>query len=111
LNRFGESIIESDAPASPDTRDGAALSSSHLHALARIVLAVNRTQDLQKAMQQVVAATIAELDCDAGGVYVVDEGGATASVRHQLFLPPGFLDEAGCVDITSPPYYAVFLEG
>jgi PAS domain S-box-containing protein len=103
--------VESTTPATPEVRDGAALASSHLHALARIVLAVNRTHDLQKAMQQVVAATIAELDFDAGGVYVVDEDGAKATVRHQLFLPPSFLDEVGVVDITASPYDAVFLHG
>jgi len=38
------------------------------------------------------------LALDGGGIYIIDDDG-TATVRHQRFLPPGFIEDVGTVDV------------
>jgi len=81
-----------------------------LDALSRIVLAVNRTDDLQAAMREVLDATIAVMGFDGGGVYVVEPGARMATVRYHQCLPADFIDEVGTVDIDVAPYRTLFLD-
>ena len=81
-----------------------------LDALSHIVLAVNRADDLQAAMHEVLDATISVMDFDGGGIYVVDADARMATIRYQQRLPTDFVDDAGTVDIDAAPYRSLFLD-
>ncbi|MEI6451553.1 MAG: HD domain-containing phosphohydrolase [Actinomycetes bacterium] len=81
-----------------------------LDALSRIVLAVNRTDDLQAAMREVLDATIVVMGFDGGGIYVVEPGARMATVRYHQYLPADFIDQVGTVDIDVAPYRTLFLD-
>ena len=81
-----------------------------LDALSEVILAVNRASDLQAGMREVLDTTIRVMEFEGGGIYVVDDGGRTATVRYHHMLPQEFVDAVGTVDVETTPYRTLFLD-
>ena len=81
-----------------------------LDGLSEVILAVNRAEDLQAGMREVLDATIRVMQFEGGGIYVVDDGGRSATVRYHHMLPQEFVDAVGTVDVETTPYRTLFLD-
>ncbi|MCP1716137.1 PAS domain S-box-containing protein [Methanocalculus alkaliphilus] len=85
--------------------------SAALSILNEIIITANRCQSMEKILETLLTMTIQLLSYDAGGIYLIDPGGDTASVVHSYNLPQEFLTHVRTIGIRSPPASTLFLKG
>jgi PAS domain S-box-containing protein len=85
--------------------------SRHLSILNEIVTTANKAEDLTSLLVVFLDTTLRLLDYDAGGIYLVEPAGKTASIVHAKNLPEEFLTLIRTVTTTEKPYDSLFVRG
>ncbi|WP_211530585.1 PAS domain S-box protein [Methanocalculus chunghsingensis] len=85
--------------------------SAALSILNDIIITANRCKNIQEILERLLTMTIQLLGYDAGGIYLLDPGGETASIIHSDNLPQEFLTRVRTIRIHDPPNSILFLNG
>jgi len=85
--------------------------SAALSILNEIIITANRCTTIQETLERILTMTIQLLGYDAGGIYLLDPGGETASIVHSDNLPQEFLTRVRTIRIHDPPNSILFLNG
>ncbi|CVK31332.1 sensor histidine kinase [Methanoculleus bourgensis] len=82
-----------------------------LSVLNQIIGVSTSATDIEEALEDVLAATIALLDLRGGGIYLVEPGRQSARLVCIRGMLDDFIPPPGVPDITVPPYADVFVAG
>lgn len=82
-----------------------------LSVLNQIIGVSASATDIDEALSGVLAATLALLDLEGGGIYLVEPGRRRARLVCTEGLPEGFPAQPCIPDITAPPYADVLVAG
>ncbi|CCJ35004.1 multi-sensor signal transduction histidine kinase [Methanoculleus bourgensis MS2] len=82
-----------------------------LSVLNQIIGVSTSATDIEEALEDVLAATIALLDLRGGGIYLVEPGRQSARLVCVRGMPDDFIPPPGVPDIAVPPYADVFVAG
>lgn len=67
-----------------------------------------KTKNLPTFFQQTIDTILSSLSIDAGGVYLMDDTGDTASLVYSKQIPEVFLEKIQKIPLTQPPYNTLF---
>ena len=82
-----------------------------LAVLNGIVTAVNRATDARSLLEKALDDTLQLIDYDAGGIYLLDKGGETATIACARNVPADFLATIRTINVREAPYNLPFVEG
>ncbi|MBP7410708.1 MAG: PAS domain S-box protein [Methanoculleus sp.] len=82
-----------------------------LSALNQIIGVSMSATDINETLEEVLAATLALLDLQGGGIYLIEPERRSARLVCVQDLPEGFSPEPCIPDITVPPYAEVLVAG
>jgi signal transduction histidine kinase len=82
-----------------------------LSALNQIIGVSMSATDINETLEEVLAATLALLDLQGGGIYLIEPERQSARLVCVQDLPEGFSPEPCIPDITVPPYAEVLVAG
>jgi PAS domain S-box-containing protein len=84
---------------------------SVLTIINRIVQIAGRTRDMSELMDTALSSILELLAYDAGGIYLIDEGGTTARIACSRNMPPDFFHAVDPIDIREQPFSTVLVTG
>ena len=82
-----------------------------LEILNHVITAANRAEDLPSLLDTGLEETLALLEYDAGGIYLIDHASGTATVVASRNLPDWFLEQVGNVPVRQAPYDTLLVKG
>ncbi|MCK8518404.1 sensor histidine kinase [Methanoculleus sp. 7T] len=82
-----------------------------LSVLNQIIGVSTSAMDIDETLEDVLAATLALLDLQGGGIYLVDPNRQSARLVCVRGMPEGYTPQTCVPDITVPPYADVFVAG
>jgi PAS domain S-box-containing protein len=82
-----------------------------LRVLSDLILAINRTAEPLRLLNDVLDTLLRSMDFRAGGIYLLEKDGRRAILACHRNLPHGFIDEVKEVYVDSAPYDRVFMSG
>ncbi len=79
--------------------------------LNRVILAANRSDNLQSIFKEIMDIILEFMDFCGGGIYLIDQGEEMAKLEYFKGLPQDFILAVENVDINEHPYNEVCIEG
>lgn len=86
------------------------LQTKRLEVMNSIISISNRIMDIEVVFDNFMKQSMWLLDFEAGGIYLLDEDGATAKVVYHQNLPEEFLEKVGRINVKEGAYQKVFIE-
>ncbi|MFA7159308.1 MAG: PAS domain S-box protein [Kiritimatiellia bacterium] len=83
----------------------------HLEILNRIIMAVNRSGNLNMLLEEALKASMETVLFDSGGIYLVDARNATAELVCQSGLKDDYVRQSGKVAVNAANNRLLYLEG
>ncbi len=79
--------------------------------LRDIIFSVNKFDNLNLLLDNILNLVIKFFDFDGGGIYLIDKNKKMATVVVDHNLPKKFLEQVRCVPINKKPYNQIFVKG
>ena len=85
--------------------------SKSLNVLNKVILAANRSNNLQSLLEDVLDLTLELMNFEGGGIYLIDEDTKVAKLNYFKGLPEDFIKTVDNIQIDKYPYSNVFING
>ncbi|MGZ7067466.1 MAG: PAS domain S-box protein [Methanobacterium sp.] len=85
--------------------------SIRLDILNRIIIAANRSENVESLLSDVLDLTLELMNFEAGGIYLINEDRKVAKIVHYKGLPKDFIETVNNITIDEYPYSEIFING
>jgi PAS domain S-box-containing protein len=103
--------IARDVTKQEEYVSGIARKTKVLTIINRIIQIASQKRGMSELLDTALSSILEFFEYDAGGIYLVEEGGATARIVCSKNLPPDLFREVDCVRIHEQPFSTVFIDG